>query len=72
MCPRGFCHMYVLVDILDLAIVLFQSGAFRVFDATRYVLVYVLDFVIVLFRSSVFEYILFCNRVVFATRVRFG
>ena len=37
-----------------------------------YVLVYVPDFAIVLFRSVVFEYILFCNRVVFATRVRFG
>ena len=28
-------HVYVLVDILDLVIVLFQSGAFRVVDATR-------------------------------------
>ena len=37
-----------------------------------YVWVYVLDFVIVLLRSGAFEYIFFCNRVVFATRVRFG
>ena len=73
MCPRGFCFTYVLVDILDSVIVLFQSGAFRVFNATRICfLVHVLDFVIVLFRSGIFEYMLFCNHVVFATRVRFG
>ena len=35
MCPRGFCFTYVLVDILDLVIVLFQSGACRVVDAAR-------------------------------------
>ena len=37
-----------------------------------YVLVHVLDFVIVLFQSGGFKYILFCVRVVVATRVCFG
>ena len=37
-----------------------------------YVLVDVLDFVIVLFSSGAFEYILFCVRVVVATRICFG
>ena len=37
-----------------------------------YVLVDVLDIVIVLFQSGVFEYLLFCVRVVVATRVFFG
>ena len=34
-CPLGFCFTYVLVDILDLVIVLFQTCAVRVVDATR-------------------------------------
>ena len=41
-------------------------------DVLDFVIVDVLDFVIVLFRSGVFEYILFCNRAVFATHVHFG
>ena len=72
-------HVYVLVDVLDFVIVLFQS----VFLNTHYfvsallflhvyVLVDVLDFVILLFQSGVFEYILFCVRVIVATRVCFG
>ena len=73
MCPRGFCYTYVLVDILDLVIeFFFQIGVSALLMLHVYVLVYVLDFVIVLFRSGVFEYILFCNRVVFSIRVRFG
>ena len=39
---------------------------------TLYVLVVRLDYVIVLFQSGVFEYMLFCIRVVVATRARFG
>ena len=67
-----FLFHVCLVDILDLVIVLFHSGAFRVVNSTRICFGLCPFFLIVLFRSGVFEYIFFCNSVVFATRVRFG
>ena len=73
-------HVYVLVDVLDFVIVLFQSGDISKTNyfvsawllLHMYILVDGLNLVIVLFQSGVFEYILFCVRVVVATRVCLG
>ena len=72
-------HMYVLVDVLDFVIVLFQNGAVECIlfvSASMLLYVYVLVddlvFVIVLFQSGVFEHVLFCVRVVVSIRSCFG
>ena len=72
-------YAYVLCDVLDFAIVLFQNGVLKhiLFVSAWmllhvYVLVDVLGFVIVLFQSGVFKHVLFCVRMVVAIRVCFG
>ena len=72
-------YAYVLGDVVDFVIVLFQYGALKYILFVSawmlphvHVLVDVLRFVIVLFQSGVFEHVLFCVRVVVAVRVCFG
>ena len=72
-------YVYVLVDVLDFVIVLFQNGVFKYILFVSawmllhvYVLVDILGFVIVLFQSGVFEHVILCVRVVVAIRVCFG
>ena len=66
-------YVYVLGDVLDFVIVLFQNGALKyiLFVCAWmllhvHVLVDVLGFVIVLFQSGVFKHVLFCVHVVVA------
>ena len=72
-------HVYVLVNVQDFVIVLFQNGVLKytLFVSAWMllqvnVLVDVVGFVIVFFQSDVFEHVILCVRVVVAIRVRFG
>ena len=66
-------HVYVLVDILDFVIVLFQSVVLSAWLLLHvYVLVDVLDFVIVVASGWCFRIHIICVLMVVATRVCFG
>ena len=72
-------YVYVLGDVLDFVIVLFQNGVLKyVLFVSAWMLLHsyfgvdVLGFVIVLFQSGVFEHVSFCGCVVVAIHVFLG
>ena len=72
-------HVYVLGDVLNFVIVLFQNGILKyILFVSAWMLLHgyfgvdILGFVIVLFQSGVFEHVSFCVCVVVAIRVCFG